>query len=260
MLGPILSTLEPLLNTSIGQAIITFLTPLIDNILQSFLPNPLGLEGLIDTSSLLGTLKLQTQDPASLEVEVVPGGYVDLHGGGLSLGIISGINSDADPSTRGAGASGPGTYHEHARCVPDLPLTLPPLPRQTTRGTFSLLPVPAFAGAPEVSDDFGIGVSRTFLNMAGFDVVNSGTLCLDVGAAQLGLPFNVGTVGIIIPSLGNLTDDAKAPMLIVLRPQQAVTFDVGTGARDSSGNVTDPALHITVKEMKADMYAFIDDR
>jgi MYXO-CTERM domain-containing protein len=260
ILGPILSTLEPLINTSVGQAIITFLSPVIDNIIQSFLPNPLGIEGLIDTSSLLRTAKLVTQDPAALEVKVIPGGYVDLHGGGLSLGIISGLNSDSDTSTRNAGTSGPGTYHEHARCAPDLPLMLPALPRQTDRGTFSLLPVPAFAGIPEAPADFGIGVSRTFLNMAGFDVVNSGTLCLDVGAAQLGLPFNVGTVGIIIPSLGNLTDDAKAPMLIVLRPQQAVTFDVGTGARDSAGNVTDPALHVGVKEMKADMYAFIDDR
>src|SRR5262249_11015067 len=45
-----------------------------------------------------------------------------------------------------------------------------------------------------------------------------------------------------------------------LRPQQAVTFDVGAGARDGAGNVTDPALHVAVKEMKADLYVFIDDR
>jgi hypothetical protein len=253
LLGPILTLLEPLANTAIGQAIIQALTPALDDALQGLLPHPLGLEGLLDAGQLVATLSPATA--AHIEVRAVPGGYVDVHGGGLSTGIIAGLNSDADPSTRT-----PGAWHEHARCAPDLPLVLPELPREPTRGTYVLAPVPAFAGIPEADSDFTIGVSRRLLQMAGFHAVNSGALCLRVGAAQLRLPLNVGTVAVVLPSLGALADDGRAPMLVALRPQRAIDFDVGTGARDVAGNVTDPALRVHAPEMKADLYAFLDDR
>ncbi|HJZ86073.1 MAG TPA: hypothetical protein VKN99_12930, partial [Polyangia bacterium] len=258
VLAPIANSLQPLLGTSIGQAIVQALSPLFDQILQQFLPEPLGVQGLIDSGALVHALSPSTQ--AHMEARIVPGGYVDVRGGGLSLGVIAGLNSDLDPTTRNPGTNGVGTYHEHARCVPDLPLVLPDLPRQPTRGTFSLSPVPAFAGLPEPPGDFAIGVSRRFLQMAGFHIVNSGTLCLGLGAAELGLPFNVGTVAIVIPSLATLADDGKASMFIVLRPQRALDLDVGTGARDGSGNVTDPALKLLIHELKADLYAFLDQR
>src|SRR5262249_28305593 len=116
------------------------------------------------------------------------------------------------------------------------------------------------AGQPELPGDFAIGISRDVLDMAGFHAVNSGMLCLDVGAAELGLPFNVGTVGIAIPSLAALADDPRAAMLIALRPTQALTFDVGAGTHDSMGHVIDPPLQVAVRELSADLYAFLDDR
>ena len=90
LLAPIANTLEPLINTSVGQAIVTSLSPQIDQALQNLLPRPLGIEGLIDSGALVQAISPGTR--SQLEVRAVPGGYVDLHGGGLSIGPVQPAN------------------------------------------------------------------------------------------------------------------------------------------------------------------------
>ena len=76
--------------------------------------------------------------------------------------------------------------------------------------------------------DVAIGLSRTFLDLAGFHIYNSGTLCLAIGGDAIP-QLNAGTLSVIVGSLGNILEDRKAPLTLVLRPQTPLTFTVGEG-------------------------------
>src|SRR5262249_124153 len=149
---------------------------------------------------------------ANLELLLMPGGYVQTREGGLTLGVMSGVNSDRDESTRTLGlASEPST------CVPARPtpqLSTPPwrLPSNPPRRDYILAVADGFSGVVEPRDaqgripDVEIGISRTFLDLFGFHLYSSGALCLSVdGASVSGL--SAGTLSVIASSLSNLVDN-----------------------------------------------------
>src|SRR5262249_53088744 len=149
--------------------VVSLLTPQINNLLQSFLPKPPGLAGSLDTGSLLS--KFNAPKNANLELFVVAGGYVKGKGGGLNLGVMSGVNSDADQKTRT-----PGLTSEPALCVPVRPtpqLAQTPwmLPYNAARKDYLLSAANEFSGLPDPVDstgkvqDVAIGLSRTFLDL-----------------------------------------------------------------------------------------------
>jgi MYXO-CTERM domain-containing protein len=85
-------------------------------------------------------------------------------------------------------------------------------------------------------------------------MVTSGGLCLGVGTSYI-KQLNVGTVGILVPSLADLqSDKGNDPLLLVTRPQKAVDFSIGTGT------MTDPNLTIHLRNMEVDFYAFLYER
>src|SRR5205085_913179 len=98
----------------IKQFIIDLLKPTINGLLQSFLPKPLGIAGTVDTAALLA--KFNPPENTNLEMFIVPGGYVQSKLGGLTLGVMSGMNSDRDQMTRT-----PGLTSEPSLCVPARP-------------------------------------------------------------------------------------------------------------------------------------------
>ena len=71
------------------------------------------------------------------------------------------------------------------------------------------------------------------------------------------------TIGVIIPSLGDLVHGKDAPMFLVMRPQEPPTFTMGKGTftTDAHGTKTidDALLHITVPNFGIDFYAFVDE-
>jgi hypothetical protein len=232
-----------------GEWVVDFLTPTIDDQIQGMLPDPLGVEGVIDLGSLLGGISPGTE--AKLEARVVPGGYVRLNGGGMSAGLITGLNSDQDPSTRS-----PDLDSEPALCVPPM---LPPdfaaapalLPR-SARDTFTLTPAGEFLGTPEPADDLAIGVSETTLDLAGHHAVTSGAMCLGVGSGVI-RQLNLGTFGLLVPSL-SLLGEPEDPILLVTRPQRALDFAIGDGTTAS------PSVSIHVDDLEVDVYAFLYER
>ncbi|HXU69690.1 MAG TPA: hypothetical protein VN947_10190 [Polyangia bacterium] len=261
IISSILQLVIDALNTTIGTAltnlVLNLLKPQINTLLQSFIPKPPGLAGVFDTGSLLASFN--APKGAGLETFVVAGGYVAGKSGGLNLGVMSGINSDADETTRTAGLTS-----EPALCVPVRPtpqLAQMPwmLPANPARKDFLLSPANEFAGNPDPVDSMGnvqdvaIGLSRTFLDLAGFHVYNSGTLCLAVGGSAVP-QLNAGTLSVIVGSLGNIVEDRKAPLELVLRPQTPLTFTVG------AGDMADPLIHIGISDMRIDFYAWIEER
>ncbi len=239
------------LDSFIGQFIVQLLTPTVNNLIQGFLPHPLGLEGMTDVGALLSGISPGAQ--GELETRLVPGGYVSLNNNGMSLGLITGFNSDQDPTTRT-----PDLISEPALCVPPIPVedfgAAPDSLPITSRSTFALNPADQFDGMPDPAADLAMGISKTTLNLAGHHLVTSGGMCLGIGTSFI-KQLNVGTIGILVPSLSDLqSDQGNDPLLLVTRPQRALTFTIGDNTTAS------PALTIGVSHMEIDFYAFLFER
>lgn len=232
-----------------GRWIVDYFTPTLDGLIQDMLPDPLGVEGVVDIGAMLAGLSPGTD--AELEARLVPGGYVQLRGGGMSLGMITGLNADQNPATRTAALDS-----EPAFCVPPFappnfaapPASLP----ATSRGTFTLVPAEEFLGSPEPADDLVIGVSETTLDLAGHHFVASGAMCLGVGT-RLIKQLNLGTFGLLVPSLANL-GNPDDPVLLVTRPQKPLDFAVGDGSAAS------PSLSVAIQRLDVDVYVFVQER
>ena len=249
--GAVLDFLGGLFGDVISDFVLGALEPQLEGLIAELLPDPLGIENTLDLGGFLSTLSPGTT--GALEARVVPGGYAFVEGGGLSLGIISGINTDRDPSTRA-----PELDSEPAACVPPMPAPdlaaagLPPSPR----GNFTLPPAGAFRGQPgdDPSSDVAIGVSQTFLDMAGHHLITSGALCLGLGTEQIP-QITLGAVGVVVPSLASLgSADGKDPLLLVSRPTATIDFDVGDGTEES------PSLTLHLQGFEIDLYAFLFQR
>jgi hypothetical protein len=249
--------LTPILNfftSNLGP----LLTGVLNNVVQNMLPDPLGIAGMMNIGTLLEGVSPGTD--GFMEARVVPGGYADLVNNGMSLGVITGLNADMNPDTRGAGLTS-----EPALCVPPIPapnFAIPPaqLP-QSTRGTFSLARAGAFTGGPGnepqvngVPSDLAMGISETMLDLAGHHLVTSGGMCLGVGTPLIS-QLNVSTIGLLVPSVADLgSDQGNDPLLLVTRPQRALDFTIGDNTAAS------PALTIHITNMEVDFYAFLFER
>jgi len=238
-----------LADSFLGEFIVDLLTPTINDLIQGFLPSPLGIEGMVDVGQLLAGVSPGTE--GFMEARMVPGGYVSLANSGMSLGLITGLNSDQDPTTRTAQLDS-----EPAYCVPPIPapnFAAPPASLTTNaRGTFNLVPAEEFLGMPEPADDLAIGLSETTLDLAGHHLVTSGGLCLGVGTGLVD-QLKLGTIGLLVPSLGEL-GKGDEPLLLVTRPQKAIDFSIGEGTEAS------PAITLHIKEFEVDFYGFIFER
>lgn len=243
----------------IPGAIKNLLTPLIDPLIQNFLPNPLGVKGMMDVGALLEGVSPGTE--GLMEARIVPGGYVRLDGAkkAMSLGVITGMNADQDPTTRtGLRGDNIPLASEPNLCVPPMippqfgsaPANLP----ITSRSTFTLNPAGAFDGNPEPAADIAMGMSETMLDLAGHHLVTSGAMCLGVGTTTIN-QLNVGTISLLVPSLGELTSESgKDPLLLVTRPQKPLDFTIG------DNTPTSPALKIGINHLEVDFYAFLYER
>ncbi len=239
------------LDSFVGQFVIQLLSPAIDDLLQRLIPSPLGIASMMDIGALMSGISPGTN--GFIEARIVPGGYVSLVNKGMSLGVITGLNADEDPLTRT-----PALDNEPHLCVPPLAgptYTLPTVARSGLGGsTFSMAPAAAFSGGSDPQADIAMGVSETTLDLAGHHLVTSGGMCLGVGTSLIA-QLNIGTVGILVPSLADLgSDTGNDPLLLVTRPQKAIDFTIG------DGTTTSPHLTIHLKNLEVDFYGFLFER
>ena len=238
------------------------LAPLLDGFIDNLLPNPLGIAGMIDFGALVEGVSPGTE--ALMEGRIVPGGFVSTNGGGLSIGVITGLNADQHPETRDLGLTS-----EPALCVP--PFLPPNLAAPAgaalsttsyveggttvTRPTFTLPLANEFNGSTDASSnaDLMMGISNTTLDLAGHHIVSSGGMCLGVGTSLIN-QLNVGTIGILVPSIEELqTENGNDPLLLVTRPQRPLTFTL-------SDDTANKALTIHIEHLEVDFYAFLFER
>jgi len=271
--------LDAILGNPITEFIVnSFVLPLMQDFIDGLLPDPLGLEGQFDIGSLLSGFSPGAE--GVLELRLTPGGYVNLHGNGMSLGVITGVNSDSDPTTRGATMDPQTGVRDHS----EPHRKMPPMPTPDFSGTLSQAPVPrqtAFRIDPSSEmggfndsqylrykdptgpvynqvADLAIGTGETFLNLLGFHLLNSGALCLEVGTQEVDM-LTVGLFSIMVNSLGELVDPlvGDAPMRLVIRPQTPLVFDVRNNMDE---NNPQPLLKMFLDDFQIDMYAFSEER
>jgi hypothetical protein len=251
LISGLATIIDDIAHSTIVDFVRGLLSPAIGNTIDTLVPSPLGLAGVMNVGNLLAGLSQNTQ--AQLETRLLPGGYAHMRNGGLSVGIITGINADRDPSTRG-----PGMASQPALCVPALPVpnlgVAPSSLPKTTRSTYRLDPANEFDGVPDPTTDVAIGVSEAALDLAGHHLVTSGALCLQVGTSFVP-QLNLSTIGIFVRSLGKLASSSQNdPVLLVTRPQRALDFTIG------DNTATSPALTIGIEHLEVDFYVFLYER
>ena len=253
--------LEGFFNTFIRNNI-DFLTEglfldLINSLLAEAIPDPLGLASSIDVSAIIS--ELASSVDAKLETWLVPGGHLAFNQGSMSLGIMTGLNSDSTPETRTS-----RTDSDPALCVPSgliapvmtaSPFSLPQVTR-CMNGQCRVetgLATDIIADAETRERDLGFGISESFLDLLGHHMVASGTMCLGVDGMLI-RELNVETLSLLIPELSELGANPDDPIAVFLRPQRPVDFAIGDGTD------TDPQINMEVEELEVDLYAFVFDR
>ncbi len=198
----------------------------------------LGMEGRMDLSSLVPS------GSGGMDIYATAGNYTDVEAAptsGLSMGMLGG----AVATNRSA-------------CAPARPAP--------TRPAGALAKTPAFSGntAPNGKPyHVGAGLSTLELDLLGHGFYESGGLCLAIGTEQVEL-LSTATLGVLIPSLSDLTRGVPSALKIAVRPQYAPTFALGKGTFKTDGMgkkvIDDPLLHLKAKDLALDFYVYIDER
>ncbi len=203
---------------------------------ESCVPAPLGVEGLLDVGSLLSGFSPGLE--AEVAYHAVPGSYVAVENGGISLGMISGAIS------------------ERARCVPTKPQpeVYEPLRTDLLRGNIDV---------NENEYEVGIGVTEEIVGHFMWAIFNAGTLCLEITTDAVE-QLTAATLGIALPGLGALARNPAAPIGITMSPQQLPRVVIGSNTLidDGEGNrvLDDPLLTVELDELWLDFHVFMDDR
>ena len=203
----------------------------------------IGATGKLDVGKSFASLSPSTS--ASMDTLNVLGHYADIAAAtgaqpGLSLGLLGG--GQADP---------------HNTCVP---MRTPPDAPTVDKWM-------EYTGELEPRDmkpyHLGVGIHVSHINTTAFAAFDAGALCLAIGTASQPL-LDAKTIGVIIPSLSDLTHGGDAPLFLQMRPAQepVITLGAGTFKTDMNGVkvIDDPLMHISVPNFAIDFYAFVDDR
>ena len=203
VLGTFLQGLVDLLNTTIGNAItnivLNLLKPQINTLLQSLVAEAAGPRRRARHRHAARPASIRRRTP-NLEMFVVAGGYVAGKTGGLNLGDHVGRQQRSRPDDAHAGPD-LGAVAVRAGAA-DAAAGADAVDAARQSGAQGL---PALAGERVLghrpirstrwatSQDVAIGLSRTFLDLVGFHIYNSGTLCLDIGGSAMP-QLNAGTL------------------------------------------------------------------
>lgn len=265
----------------VGDAIVDWVAnniviPLLQPTIDKLIPD-VGLEGQIDVGKFLADAGF-TGVKGNLEMKMISGGYVDIKNGGITAGIITGFNSDSDPDTRGEtlDSYGVAEHSQGSRCIPPIAThSLSNAGLTTVSGvagasmdrqkTFTKPIITEYNGQFDQAylkfengdmADISIAITKDMLNLAGFHFVNSGALCISLGTEQNEL-VKVGTFSVLIPSMAEIIDRkaGDAPLILEIRPQTAIQFDIGMGG-DSASSLID----VYLQDFQIDLYPFVNGR
>jgi hypothetical protein len=199
----------------------------------------IGIAGRLRGSTLLASLSPGTT--GAMDLYEVAGGYSTSNAGGLSLGLLGGM----EPSGGARDKCGPSVA---APAVS--PITQSQYFNDNTR--------PDTGGAYDV----GIGLHASQLGQLAYAGYEGGLFCLTVGASTIA-QLSTDTISLLSRSLGNLVE-GNSPMSVGLRPQSppVITLGANTFKDDGSGTMIpdNPLLDLRFKALEIDFFASIDDQ
>jgi uncharacterized protein (TIGR03382 family) len=210
---------------------------------------PLGLVGTENLASFLATYGAPN---AELQLEVFVGQDVQpdaglpiiaTNGGGLRARVVTGVEALAPSS-----------------CVP--PVTPPPATGQADIDFDTAATSAGITGVDGGPYMVGVALSDTFLNKAAYEAYSAGLLCLDINSYNESL-LSTALLTPVLPSLGYIAPNNAA--YAVLRPQNPPTITIGAGTITAGvdggpATIVDPLLNVTIKDLRIDLFAVVDQR
>ncbi len=205
----------------------------------TLVPSLLGTDGTGNFGALLGSVTPGVHALASYVIAAgdhVHGAEVaDTHG--MTLNLFGAVTSDG-----------------HNSCVPRTTAPVMPTIREWTTLRQNFVP----GTTPPTPTDLGIGVSEEFMNSALWNLWDSGMFCLGV-TTRMSQQLSSGLFG-ALPQLASLRNvifpSRNSSIALVLRPQQAPTMRIDTGA----DIVMHPLMKLTFTQLAIDFYAWSEER
>lgn len=207
-----------------------------------------GAQGRLD---LAGLSALFAGSGAAIDTLAVLGGYAESYapgpgdpaegGGGLSLGMLGGAQ---------AAARNP--------CVPARPAPMAPTVPRWSQDKAGVEP------RDRKPYHLGIGIHQSHLDTLAWAAYDGGALCLHIGTAQSAMLTSAG-LGILFPSLAELTHGAAVPLVMAVRPQQAPRLVLGQGTfevdpKTMKKTIKEPLLRVEMPQLAIDFYALVEER
>lgn len=199
----------------------------------------LGLAGRMRGGAVLSGLSPGTT--GAFDLYEVLGGYAQGVNGGLSLGMLGGMQPGGAPRDR---------------CGP--PATEPSRPAIAQSAFFTGNTRPDTSAAFDV----GIGLHTSQLAQFAYAAYDGGFLCLTISGTTIS-QLSTDTISLISRSLADL-NEGNASMAVGLRPQAPPTITLGknTFTTDGMGNstLTEPLLDLEFRGMELDFFASVNDQ
>ncbi len=200
----------------------------------------LGLSGRLRGSLLFASLSPGTT--GALDLYEVAGGYSTSNSGGLSLGLLGGMQPGGSPRDLCGPAAAAPTVEAIAKSAIFQGNTTTELPGP---GTF----------------DVGIGLHKSQLDLLAWAGYQGGLFCLTVGSSTVA-QLSTDTISLLSRSLGNLVE-SNSPMAIGLRPQKPPVLTLGANTfKDEGGAMVPdvPLIDVKFEGLELDFFASIDDQ
>jgi hypothetical protein len=194
----------------------------------------MGHEGRLSLGVLMASIAPDLE--STLDIHAWAGGYTTAVNQGVSQGMLSGTVG----------------LPSNASCVPQHdPPAIQPAPISTV---FEQNTRPD--GEPY---QIGLGIHESVLDSAGYALYDTGSLCMDIGPRQSDF-LTVGTFAVLLDSLNDLMHDTDPALVLAVRPQNPLTFELGSGTSDATGEIEEPLITVRSADMAIDFYGLIDYR
>lgn len=213
-------------------------------------PVELGLEGRMDFAALLAGFT--SGRPGEGDLSFVVGGDSTADAAGLSISTLGGAEVVvADPQC--------------AQVLPSPRLrpgwVAPPTLPTTDRADLD------WDGADETPYMVAAGVSEAFMDQLIWTIYTTGLLCSSVSAYDVDL-LNTGSLGLILPSLAQLTHSDRYPRNVFparlsLHPSGEPQVRLGSGKiSNNNGSLTldEPLVELVLEDLTIEFYALIEER
>lgn len=202
------------------------------------LPNPLGVEGTLDFSQMLGDFSLDDDPRLALLAKAGDFASVDT---GVSVGLRTGF-----------------TPIGNSTCVP-----IANHPRPTTSAINRSAALNENKH-PTTGKPFmlGMGLHKDILEQMLWSSWASGAVCLAISTAQVEM-LTTSAFQLFLPSIKDLSGNTERDVTIHIVPQNPPTMKLGKNTIEPAGNsykITDSLFTVDWKDLDLHVYAYIQDR